>query len=226
MLASPIVPPRFERKFTAIATQAMDFATLFHINFAGGLPGLVYFKIELTTPVGPSTEGGKQALQHVRLIPADGTSAIVIGSTSQVGKTADIRTLRHLRDVHAMRYKGAPFPVDGSSYQDLVARLQQFFAAQGHAVVMLDAATPSMAPPAPSSGGAVSGTMVVIVVVATILLASVVGALVIAQNHWGFLIHKATLRQAASPDPSSIQLDVSSTTDRLRPPAAIGSPST
>ena len=178
MLASPIVPPRFERKFTAIATQAMDFATLFHINFADGLPGPVHFKIELTTPVGPSTEGGKQALQHVRLIPEDGTSAIVIGSTSQVGKTADIRTLRHLRDVHAMRYKDAPLPVDGSSYQDLVTRLQQFFAAQGHAVVMLDVAKPSMAPPAPAPSGSVSGTVVALVVLATIILASVVGALV------------------------------------------------
>ena len=178
MLASPIVPPSRERKFTAIASQAMDFATLFHINFAAGLPGPVHWKIELTTPVGPSTEGGKQALQHLRLVPADGTSAMVIGSTSPVAKTAEIRTLRHLRDVHAMRFKGAPFPVDGSNYQDLVARLQQFFAAQGHAVVMLDAATPSMIPPAPQPTGSVSGSVVAIVVVATIVLASVIGALV------------------------------------------------
>ncbi len=156
----------------------MDFATLFHINFAAGLPGPVHRKIELTTPVGPSTEGGKQALQHLRLVPADGTSAIVIGSTSPVGKTAEIRTLRHLRDVHAMRFKGAPFPLDGSSYQDLVERLQQFFAAQGHAVVMLDVDTPSMAPPAPSTTGTVSGTVVALVVLGTIILASVVGALV------------------------------------------------
>src|SRR4051812_44568011 len=138
----------------------MDFATLFHINFAAGLPGPVHWKIELTTPVGPSTEGGKQALQHLRLIPADGTSAIVIGSTNQVGKTAEIRTLRYLRDVHAMRYRGALLPVDGNSYQDLVSRLQQFFAAQGHAVVMLDAAPPSLAPPVTASSGSVSGTVV------------------------------------------------------------------
>ena len=178
MIASPIVPPSRERKFTAIASQAMDFATLFHINFAAGLPGPVHWKIELTTPVGPSTEGGKQALQHLRLVPADGTSAIVIGSTSPVARTAEIRTLRHLRDVHAMRFKGAPFPVDGTSYQDLVGRLQQFFAAQGHAVVMLDAATPSMIPPAPQPPSSVSGSVVAIVVVATIVLASVIGALV------------------------------------------------
>jgi hypothetical protein len=157
----------------------MDFATLFHINFAAGLPGPVHRKIELTTPVGPSTEGGKQALQHLRLVPDDGTSAIVIGSTSPVGKTAEIRTLRHLRDVHTMRFKGAPFPLDGTSYQDLVARLQQFFAAQGHAVVMLDVATPSMAPPAPQPQSAtVSGTVVALVVLGTIIVASVIGALV------------------------------------------------
>lgn len=178
MVTSPIVPPLRERKFTAIASQAMDFATLFHINFAGGLPGPVHWKVELTTPVGPSTEGGKQALQHLRLVPADGTSAIVIGKASPVGKSAEIRTLRHLRDVHAMRFKGAPLPLDGSSYLDLVGRLQQFFAAQGHAVVMLDVATPSMAPPPPANRG-VSGSVVAAVVVGAIVLASVVGALVI-----------------------------------------------
>ena len=178
MLGSAIVPPSRERKFTAIASQAMDFATLFHINFAAGLPGPVPCKIELTTPVGPSTEGGKQALQHLRLVPADGTSAIVIGSTSPVAKTAEVRTLRHLRDVHAMRFKDAPFPLDGTAYQELVGRLQQFFAAQGHAMVMLDVAVPSMAPPAPPPSNSVSGTVVAIVVMATIVLASVVGALV------------------------------------------------
>jgi hypothetical protein len=172
------VSPIRERKFTAVALQAMDFATLFHINFAAGLPGPVHCKIELTTPVGPSTEGGKQALQHLRLVPADGTSAIVIGSTTPLNKSAEIRTLRHLRDVHAMRIKGAPFPLDGAAYQDLIGRLQQFFAAQGHAVVMLDVATASMAPPPPQETGTVSGTLVAIVVVATIIIASVIGALV------------------------------------------------
>ena len=47
---------------------------------------------------------------------------------------------------------------DGTSYQDLVQRLQVFFAAQGHAVVMLDVATPSMAPTAPSTSRSVSGS--------------------------------------------------------------------
>src|SRR3954464_9199544 len=116
------------------AMQAMDFATLFNVNFAAGLAGPVHCRIELTTPVGPSTGGGKQALQHLRLLPADGSSAIVIGTTNQVTKRTEIRSLRLLRDLHAQRFKGAALPVEDAAYQDLLQRFQRFFSVQEHAL--------------------------------------------------------------------------------------------
>ena len=155
----------------------MDFATCFNIDFAAGLKGPVPFQIELTSPVGPSTEGGKQAMQHIRLVPKDGGSSIVIGSWNQVAKSVEIRTIHHLRDLHAMRFKGAPFPIDPAAYQDLVMRLRVFFMSRDHTVVMLDVATPSMAPPPPASSG-VSGTLVAVVVMAAIVIAAVAGALI------------------------------------------------
>jgi hypothetical protein len=156
----------------------MDFATGFNIEFASGLKGPVPYRIELTSPVGPSTEGGKQAMQHIRLVPQDGSSSMVIGSWNQVGKSVDIRTIHHLRDLHMQRFKGAPFPLDPAAYQDLVLRLRVFFMSRDHTVVMLDVATPSMAPPLAATSGSVSGTVVAAVVVAAILLASIGGALV------------------------------------------------
>jgi len=154
----------------------MDFATGFNIEFASGLKGPVPYRIELTSPVGPSTEGGKQAMQHIRLVPQDGSSSMVIGSWSQVAKSVDIRTIHHLRDLHAMRFKGAPFPLDPAAYQDLVLRLRVFFMSRDHTVVMLDVATPSMAPQAPASGS-VSGSVVAVVVVVAMMIAAVAGAL-------------------------------------------------
>ena len=156
----------------------MDFATRFNLDFATGLKGPVPYRIELTSPVGPSTEGGKQAIQHIRLVPQDGSSSIVIGSWNQVGKSVDIRTIHHLRDLHTQRFKGAPFPVDPTAYQDLVLRLRVFFMSRDHTVVMLDVATPSMAPPLAATSGSVSGTVVAVVVVVAMIIAAVGGALV------------------------------------------------
>jgi hypothetical protein len=147
----------------------MDFATRFNIDFAAGLAGPVPYRIELTSPVGPSTEGGKQAIQHIRLVPQDGSSAIVIGSWNQVGKSVEIRTIHHLRDLHAQRFKGALFPLDPVAYQDLVLRLRVFFMSRDHEVVMLAVATPSMSPSMAASG-AVSGGVIAAVVTAAILV--------------------------------------------------------
>ncbi len=144
---------QFDGKFTFIAGKAMDFATLFNVSFTSPLPGPVPYRIELTTPVGPSTAGGKQALQHIRLVPADGGPAIVAGSCSPVARSAELRTYRQLADLHAMRFKGARFPIAEQPYDEFLRRLQQFFSVQGHAVVMLDVPQPSTRTPAPTTEG-------------------------------------------------------------------------
>ncbi len=152
----------------------MDFATRFNLEFATGLAGPVRYRIELTSPVGPSTGGGKQAIQHIRLLPQDGSSAIVIGSWNQVGKSVELRTTDHVRDIHAQRFKDTPFPIDPAAYQELLSRLQLFFVKSEHTVKLLDAVETSMEEP--SRG--VSGRLVVALVVAAIVIASTVGALV------------------------------------------------
>jgi hypothetical protein len=129
------VPSKF-RQFTAVAGQANDFALLFNATFSAGVEGR--YRVDLTTPAGPSTAGGKQSLQHMRLVPHDGSPAIVLGSVSPVLKTAEIRTFRHLSDIHARRFGGARVPLDVNAHRDLCRRMSQFFAQQQFSVVMVD----------------------------------------------------------------------------------------
>lgn len=141
------------RQFTAIAGRAADFAALFNAKFESGFMGR--YRLDLTAPAGPSTAGGKQALQHIRLVPMDGSPAIVIGSVSQPENSAEIRTFRHLAELHARRFKGARVPVDVNAYRELIRNLHAFFGAQGFAVVMVDvtdAPASNYPPPMPSSG--------------------------------------------------------------------------
>jgi hypothetical protein len=126
------------RQFTAVAGQATQLAALFNTTFAAGFVGPGRYRIDLTTPVGQSTVGGKQALQHVRLVPFAGGPAIVIGSVSSVQMTAELRTFRHLAEIHARRFDGARVPVDVNAHRELLRAVQQFFVAQSFTVVMVD----------------------------------------------------------------------------------------
>jgi hypothetical protein len=139
------------RQFTAVAGQATDFALLFNATFSSGFEGR--YRVDLTTPAGPSTAGGKQSLQHMRLVPLDGSPAIVLGSVSPVLKSAEIRTFRHLSEIHARRF-GARVPLDMNAHRDLVRRMSQFFAQQQFSVVMVDVTETPMSdrpPPMPRS---------------------------------------------------------------------------
>lgn len=141
------------RQFTAVAGKATEFARLFNATFANGFEG---YRVDLTAPVGQSTAGGKQALQHILLVPHDGTPAMVIGGVNQGDLTAELRTFRHLAELHALRFKGARVPVDLNAYRGLTRNLQQFFAQQQLSVVMVDLSeTPrsSMPPPVPAPAG-------------------------------------------------------------------------
>jgi hypothetical protein len=144
------------RHFTAVAGKATAFAKLFNATFAAGIDGQgqAGFRVDLTAPAGPSTAGGKQALQHILLVPRDGAPAMVMGGVNQADMTAEIRTFRHLAEVHATRFRGARVPVDVNVYRELTRTMHAFFVAQQMSVVMVDvseAPRSSMPPPAPVS---------------------------------------------------------------------------
>ncbi|RYE91697.1 MAG: hypothetical protein EOO75_08300 [Myxococcales bacterium] len=127
------------KKLTMVAAQAVSFAELFKVVFADGLAGPVSYRVELSEPDGPSTAGGKLALQHVKLIPADGGPTLIIGSANTVDKTSELRSFSYLSSQHAQRFKGASLPIDVARYSDLLTSLRTFFHDRGMTVTVLEA---------------------------------------------------------------------------------------
>ena len=85
------------------------------------------YRVELQAPEGPSTAGGKQTLQHVKLVPVGGGPTIVAGAANPVEKTAELRSYDYLADAYAQRFRGAEIPVDRDLYADLLHRMETFF---------------------------------------------------------------------------------------------------
>lgn len=131
-------PTMAVKKFTMFAAQAMGLAEMFQGVFAAGLDGPMPFKVELAAPDGPSTAGGKLALQHIKLVAQSGGLTIVIGSANPVEKQVELRTYAYVAGQHAQRFKGAALPVDLEKYKELIKQLQFFFTDQGMTVVMVD----------------------------------------------------------------------------------------
>jgi hypothetical protein len=128
-----------ETKYTQVAARAVSLAELFAARFEQGLDGPVRYRVEMSAPDGPSTAGGKQALQHIKLVPLDGSPAIVIGSANTISQSAEIRTFEHIGALYAQRFRGARIPVDVTRYQELAQTLATFFRAMKINVTFADA---------------------------------------------------------------------------------------
>ena len=130
-----------EFRHTMFATQALGLAAMFKVLVSkhklGTSPAYVP---ELASPDGESTQGGKQALQHVSLMPEGGGPTIVIGSANTVDKRVELRTFRYLTQQYRQRFKGAALPFDKKAYGELVDKMQEFFRSQTFEVTLVDAA--------------------------------------------------------------------------------------
>jgi len=133
---------------TQFAMKALDFAGIFNtvvgsvpIEGTDGKP----FTVELSAPDGPSTGGGKQSVQHVK-VSRPGL-VLVAGSADQVAKTAELRSYDYLAALHAQRFRGEALPLSRASYDDFCKRARELFATQALALVVHEAApVPAAAP--------------------------------------------------------------------------------
>ncbi len=150
-----------DAKRTQFAVRAITLAETFNIALAKErVRGPITYRVELSAPEGMSTEGGKQATQHVKLIPEGGGSLIVAGSANSAESWAELRSFEMLRALHRERFNGADIPLDRVQYSALVVKLRHFFGE--HQCVVRMAAAPAGAPAATSSdGSSLSGTFVV-----------------------------------------------------------------
>lgn len=152
---------------TQFAMKALDLADLFkaivgseQLASTSGAP----FAVELSAPDGPSTGGGAQSVQHIRLVREGMT--VVAGSVDTVQKTAELRSFEYAGALHAQRWKGAMLPIDRAAYDAMITRLRNFVSGQGLSVVLKDAAP--VLQPSSSSGGNTGLVLLLLIVVALV----------------------------------------------------------
>lgn len=114
---------------TRFAVRALDFAETFNAGLGALELQPAAYQPQLTAPVGNSTGGGVQAVQHVRLISQrQGVKPILVGSTNQRSGTAELRSYEYLDAVHRERWK-RPVPLDRGDYEDFLQAAKNFFEA-------------------------------------------------------------------------------------------------
>jgi hypothetical protein len=130
---------------TQFAVKAVSLADFF--NAAVGDKRVSGYRVQLARPDGLSTGGGKQAVQHISLVPDGGDEAtITAGWANQVERIAELRTFDQLAQLHASRFRGKQIPLDRVAYNELLKRMQSFFGEKGLSVVLVDAAKTPLGP--------------------------------------------------------------------------------
>jgi hypothetical protein len=93
---------------TRLARKFVSLADTMNEAFNGFAIGAGAWNVELTVPQGMSTGGGKQALQHVRLVPRrPGYNVFVAATVNQVERRADLRDFDHVAIMHEVRHRAA-----------------------------------------------------------------------------------------------------------------------
>lgn len=111
---------------TQHALQATDLAAMMNASFARMRLGPVGYRPELVAPEGPSTGGGKAALQRLRLVPeAPGYPTLVIGGANHAERTAELRTFDHVDAIHRHRFK-RPVVLDRAQYDAFLETARNF----------------------------------------------------------------------------------------------------
>jgi hypothetical protein len=163
-----------------VAGQAVGLAELFRLTVGKTvLEGGTRYGVQMSAPEGESTGGGTAALQHIALVPVDGTGAtIVIGTAHAPSKRAELRTFRNVDAAHRRRFGGSPLAVDRAAFDQLQASLAAFFDGREFQVAFDDG--PAVAPgAAQAAADEPSGRLPAKVVMAAAGLLVVAGAVLV-----------------------------------------------
>lgn len=107
---------------TRVANQAASLADTVNEGFDEFHMGAGDYVVELSMPDGPSTGGGAQARQNIRLVPRRrGYSIVIAGTVDPVTSTAELRTFEHVAVLHELRFK-QPLEISGEEYDDFLAK--------------------------------------------------------------------------------------------------------
>jgi hypothetical protein len=174
---------------TQFSVRATDLAESFRSTMGRLRVGPYGYVPDMTAPEGPSTGGGVQAMQHLRLLPPQpNMPTLVVGHCNQRDGTAELRTLEHVDAICRERFRqGAP--LDPAAYAQFLQSAQGFLAACGLRAVLagppMDLASrradrvESMAPPRGNAG-------IVIGILGAIVLLGMLGAALV----WFFVVKR------------------------------------
>jgi hypothetical protein len=116
---------------TQFSVRATDLAESFRSTVGRTTVGPYGYLPDMTSPEGPSTGGGVQAMQHLRLTPpAPNMPTLVVGHLNPRDGTAELRTLEHVDAICRERFRqGAP--IDPTQYGHFLQSAQAFLGACG-----------------------------------------------------------------------------------------------
>lgn len=161
------------KKFVSLADDVTEGFAEFHIG--GG-----DYVVELTAPQGPSTGGGKQALQHLRLRPRRAGFAVIVGgSVDGVQKRAELRDFEYVKVVHSLRFKD-PLDLSAAEWEQFLRKAE---------VVLKQAEIATMRIPAPldllrqASAKKISRPMLAAFIIVTLLASFVVWRVLLVVLH-------------------------------------------
>lgn len=163
---------RLARKFTTLADEVTECFVDFHIG-AGA------WGAELTAPEGMSTNGGKQATQHLRLRPTRRDHAVLVGgNVDPVAKTAELRDHDYMVAAHRARY-GKDLEITFDEWEQFLRKCE--------VVLRLANIEPTRVPPPPDlrapgkgGGGSPARTVALLALAVIVPLALFVGWRVLA----------------------------------------------
>jgi hypothetical protein len=134
---------------TFVAMQGFGLSARFDEHFAQDR--ISGFSPRLVEPAGVSTEGGKQALQHVTLQPGSPQSPVLtVGWVNCANNQARLRTCGCMQLIFARRFPGRQIVLDPLAYQHFLDRAAAFLQSQGMQV------GPEHVPP---EGGGATGSV-------------------------------------------------------------------
>jgi hypothetical protein len=129
---------------TMMAGTALGVSEAFNAGFARPFPG---WRAEVAEPMGPSTGGGRQALQPIT-IESQAGERLAVGRVDPVRRAVVLRTYNVVSTLHGRRY-GRAFPVGADDYKKFITQITTFFRAMQFGIT--DERYVSEAPPAPNS---------------------------------------------------------------------------
>ncbi len=130
MMVRSALRTQFSIQASTLADSYRDTVGRLHVGPHGYSP-------DMTAPEGPSTGGGVQAMQHLRLVPPQpNMPTILVGHANQRDRAAELKTWEHVDAIYRERFKQG-VPLDPAAYQEFLQGAQGFLAAVGLRVTVV-----------------------------------------------------------------------------------------